>query len=272
MALAIREWRSSVCGLQVGGSGEADEAGVAGSEGGPVAGELEDRDGRGGHADDRAQAVTGGVEDGGARGSGGGGGASGGGGGGGAGGGGGGGGASGGGGAGGGGGQAGGQLGQARIVRDEQRGAVALGQFLGQVEQGQCAGRVGARLEPDGGRPAELGGHQVPGLAGPGRGRDHRHVGLVAVLVQPAADPGRVPAAALGQRPVLVGHVRPVRLGVPEQDQPSGRVSGHASASHVREPGRPGTRRPLSGYTQGRGSTTSLWQRCSQVCVVVATT
>ena len=58
-------------------------------------------------------------------------------------------------------------------------------------------------------------------------GRDHHNVGLVAVLVQPPADPGRVAAPALGQRPLAVGHVRPGRLGVPEQDQLPGLVTGH---------------------------------------------
>ena len=49
--------------------------------------------------------------------------------------------------------------------------------------------------------------------------------GRYAVVAQPAADFRGVAAPALGQRPVPVGHVRPVGFGVPEQDQPPGHVA-----------------------------------------------
>jgi sulfate permease, SulP family len=177
-------------GLEVSGNDVVDEAGFTGSERRPVAGELEDGDGGSGEADRGAGAVGGPVV---FRGRG----------------------------------QVAGQVGQARVVRDEQRGPVPAGEFLSQVEQGLRAGRVRAGLDVDGRRPAQFRGHQVPGLPGPAGGRAHHDVGLIAVLVQPAADPGRVPAPALGQRTIPVRHVRPVRLGVPQQDQLPRRVAGH---------------------------------------------
>ena len=124
-------------------------------------------------------------------------------------------------------GQVSGQFLDGRVVPDQQRGPARAGQFPYQVEQGQRAGRVRPRLERHRRGPAEFRRHQLPGLPGPARDRADHGVRQVAVAAQPAPDDRGVAPPALGQRPLLVRHVRPVRLGVPQQDQPPRRVSCH---------------------------------------------
>ena len=118
-----------------------------------------------------------------------------------------------------------GELRHARVVPDQERGP-PLGRELAdqhqQAEHGRVVhpGFVADRRGGAGHRRAQPGRGKFPGLARPQRRRADHRVRRVPGLAEPAADRGRVPPAALGQRAVLVGDIGPVRLGVPEQDQP----------------------------------------------------
>jgi acyl-CoA synthetase (NDP forming)/L-amino acid N-acyltransferase YncA len=120
-------------------------------------------------------------------------------------------------------GQADGELRHARVVPDEHRGPPFIGELADQHQQAEHGrlvhpGLVADRRSGAGHRRAQPGRGQLPGLARPQRRRADHRVRRVAGLAQPAADRGGVPAAALGQRAVVVGDVGPVRLGVPEQN------------------------------------------------------
>ena len=68
----------------------------------------------------------------------------------------------------------------------------------------------------------ELVDGELPGLAGAGGGGAEGQVEGMPVVGQPAAGDGCVLAAPVGERPLVVGDVGPVGLGVPEQDDPCG--------------------------------------------------
>ena len=77
------------------------------------------------------------------------------------------------------------------------------------------------------GEPPSSGATSFQVWPGPARDRADHDLRQVAVAAQPAPDDRGVTPPALGQGPLRVRHVRPVRLGVPQQDQPPRRVACH---------------------------------------------
>jgi hypothetical protein len=107
-------------------------------------------------------------------------------------------------------------------VPEKQRGAGARGQLPDHGDQLALRGGVEPFVDAGLGGIVELPGHELPGPPGPCGRRAHHHADLTDVLGQPPAGEHRLPAAAVGERPVVVGHpVRPRGLGVPQHDQPA---------------------------------------------------
>ena len=92
-----------------------------------------------------------------------------------------------------------------RIVAHDQQRSRGLRRAADQVQQLRRGGLVHAVIEDGLRSGSEHGLGKLPRLACPASGGTHNPVGQVAGSAQPAPHDRRVPQAARGQRPVMVG-------------------------------------------------------------------
>src|SRR3569833_1918500 len=132
------------------------------------------------------------------------------------------------------------------LVTDQSEGADVAGDPSHRVEELLGTGAVEILVVLDGRLARKRITESLPGFPGAaGRGADDV-VGNVAVFAEPAAELGGIPDPARRKRSLVVGEVvRPVRLGVPEDDEPPGRVHVHRLSPRSTAPrngGPPGAR------------------------------